>query len=291
MACKRNVPAFAALALLWHPVHAQTDVAEFIPASGWSLDYADDSCALRRSFVAGERSIYLEMRQYSPFAQLRITVASAQLNAASVDPQFQFGSDGTPQHYRLSAYGAYGEGMLGVSFYGSVIPEGVIADGEALTTAQYSARLDEREAAISGLRLENSFGEAVVLQTGSLGTPMQALRECMTNLVESWGAGTFLSDPGATMPEAINQTRWARLIQARAPTSLLGRSEPPVIVMRLLIDAEGVTTSCFVQQPVVDQIYEDFVCEAAMRGRHRPARDSAGNPVPSFRLVTIMYGR
>ena len=61
------------------------------PSSNWELDYAPDSCALRRTFGEGDRQTQLEMRRFSPSTTLQTTVATKAAKIARRSYRFRFG--------------------------------------------------------------------------------------------------------------------------------------------------------------------------------------------------------
>jgi len=64
-------------------VAQSSERAQMAPASPWSIDYAQDSCALRRSFAAGSNQMFLELRQFGPSASFEVTVASSTFRPSS----------------------------------------------------------------------------------------------------------------------------------------------------------------------------------------------------------------
>ena len=79
-ACSTPGPAWAA------------DPPELAPSSNWTLDYAEDSCALRRMFGQDKNQAYLELRRFEPGMGLQVTFASNRMrieNPASFSFRFE----------------------------------------------------------------------------------------------------------------------------------------------------------------------------------------------------------
>jgi hypothetical protein len=84
-----------ALALSAAPASAQTggEALQMAPASDWVMDYAADSCALRRAFEADGQRALLEMRQFGPGETFQVTVGSDTLSRTSRKPRVRFEPD------------------------------------------------------------------------------------------------------------------------------------------------------------------------------------------------------
>lgn len=112
----------AVMALAAMPV-APAAADELEPSGDWSLDYADDSCALRRTFGKGEDRVWLEIMQLAPWYPPRITIAGTDFGKkrkkAALDqtPILRFLPAGTEEQYGLFAFGDYGEELQGLAVY------------------------------------------------------------------------------------------------------------------------------------------------------------------------------
>ena len=72
---------------------AAEPLIEMAPSSrGWSI-YAEESCALRRTFGSGDQQIVLELRQFSPDPIFQITVASETLTRDGQSARVRFEPD------------------------------------------------------------------------------------------------------------------------------------------------------------------------------------------------------
>ena len=112
----------ALAAVLAAPAAGQ-DTLSLEPSGSWTLDYAVDSCALRRTFGGGESPAWLEIMQLIPGTTYRITVSSSGLPMSRQRaPAVRFLPDGAESSYDLAAYGDYGEGFEGVAFYAVILP-------------------------------------------------------------------------------------------------------------------------------------------------------------------------
>ena len=69
----------------------EADVLRLGPSSPWVMDYAEDSCALRRTFGEVGRQVTLEMRQFSPDSSIQFSIFSE--NIGTTTEWLRFGVD------------------------------------------------------------------------------------------------------------------------------------------------------------------------------------------------------
>ena len=261
---------------------------ELEPSSDWSLDYADDSCMLRRMFGEGEDKVWLEIMQLAPSAPARITVAGRDFPrkrrkaVLTQPPVLRFLPAGTEERYGLLAFGEYGEGLQGLAIYALLAPPGP-AGQEGKPYPGHSASSD-------AIELRGAFERDVVLKTGDLQRPLEAMRACMDDLAKHWDTATangiVLSQPPA--PRFLD--RWARPIMNSFPRGLLRFGGPVYIRARVIVGADGKVEQCRVIEPVVDTGYERRTCGIIQNeGEYEPARNAAGEPVRELYIQHIVY--
>ena len=254
------------------------------------LDYADDSCALRRTFGPEDEPTWLEIRQYSPRQNYRLTVASAQYDRRRrQDPVGTFLPGGEEFRDRMAAFGEYGEGMDGVVWHQPIVSRGDFLDAEGLfdDKTYREAELQRREV-VNSLQLGGVFNDVLILQTGKLSVPLAALDDCNADLMRHLGVVPF--DELAIQPEPVDLMDWGSKLMHSYPTAMLRSGIEGQIVLRLIVEAAGRPSACLVQEPVVDAEYEDFVCgELLTKGRFNPGRNAEGDPIRSMHSLTIVY--
>lgn len=64
------------------------------PSSEWIVDYADDSCALRRAFKVGDEQAILQLRQFAPGENFEVVLLSSTLTRTDKAPRVRFEPDG-----------------------------------------------------------------------------------------------------------------------------------------------------------------------------------------------------
>jgi hypothetical protein len=295
------VVAAAAAALL--PV-APASADELAPSGDWSLDYADDSCALRRTFGEGEDQVWLEIRQLAPSTPARITVASTDFprkrRKAALDqtPVLRFLPAGTEERYSLFAFGEYGEGIQGLALYAPFQSPPRPAEGAGVGvspagTPQYFRNgqpFAGHSSSSDAIELRGAFERDVVLQTGDLQRPLEAMRTCMDDLVKQWDVARASPVALSQPPAPRNLVTWAQPIMKSFPRGLLRFGSPAIIRARVIVGPDGKPEQCRIIEPVVDAKYEARTCGIILSdGEYEPARDAAGEPVRELFVQEIVY--
>lgn len=253
------------------------------------MDYADDSCALRRTFGGEDNRVWLELRQFAPGEEFLVTVGSASFKALKQTPKSRFEPGGPLREQYLAAFGAYGEGAEGLSFPDTLRPVR-LGENAASLRPWSEAERDEREKSITGLYLDHGFDRELILHTGELKKPMDAMRSCLDDLLAHWDIDPAIDRTLSARVLPRNQRRWATPIQSRFPTGLLYLGSNSRVTFRLIVNAEGKVEGCRVLRPVVDQRYEKTICDILLdRAEFEPARDADQQPVKSYYLLHVIY--
>ena len=276
------------VSLTAQPVLAQ-DRPELNPSSNWLLDYAEDSCALRRTFGEEGSKVLLEMRQFAPDNRLQLMVSSADMTYRDRRLSVQFLPDDTkPQRQDVTAVESddWGAGFL-LNTSVRVAP-----DGEAVNAAYWDpAERDEREAAITGIFVDNAFRSDLVLRTGSLAKPMKAMRECVDNLITHWGlepeTQRTLLRPAT--PKNYRETALA-LVKDGYPDGMVRTGEQTAMRIRMTVDENGKGTMCKAQLNLGNELFERTACGfLSDRLEFHPALDRNGEAVASYWTISIVY--
>ena len=294
------IPWLGVLAAAFATSAAAQDVLTLEPSGDWTLDYAEDSCALRRTFGGSESPAWLEIRQLAPGVTYRITVSSSGLPMSRRRaPDVRFLPGGAESSYDLAAYGDYGEGFEGVAFYAMIVPS---AD-EDVTEPANVAKDEQRgepefimneaviatEASTTAIEVRRAFDPPIVLKMGSLRRPMEAMRACMDDLVAEWDVD---ADKGTAIlpPVPRNTMSWAKPIMDFFPRGLVRFDGPSRVRARVIVGPDGKPEQCRVIEPVVNDEYDRRTCGVILKdGEYEPARDTEGNPVRQIHILDIVY--
>jgi hypothetical protein len=268
---------------------------ELAPSTDWSLDYADDNCALRRMFGEGEDRVWLEIMQLAPGTPARITVASTDFprkrRKAVLDraPTLRFLPAGTEDHYGLVAFGEYGEGLQGLAVYAAIQLPAAGPGGYNVLTAD-GKPLTGHSASSDAIELTGAFERDVLLRTGDLQRPLGALRSCMDDLAKHWNVATANGVALSQQPAPRNLNGWAQPIMKSFPRGLMRFGGPSYVRARVIVGADGKAEQCRIIEPVVDTDYERRTCGVILSdAEYEPARDTAGEPVRELFIQNIAY--
>ena len=269
-------------------VHAEEPLV-LKPIGRWLVDYADDSCALRRTFGSEAEPFWLEIRQYAPGDEFIATVASRTVNLGKLAPdlRYRFVPDGEVRKNNLVATTSYAEGSQGVVLLDSMRPESSFRSGDELAGWSDEAR-DERERALKGLHIELTGSPDFELETGELHEPMNAMRTCLDDLIQSWGMDPQIHRSLSQKAGLENASAVTYELSRKVPSSLVPKGT--TVMFRIIISEAGETESCNVILPAIEEGPEKDICELIRkRAVFTPARDASGNPVRSPEVFSVAY--
>jgi hypothetical protein len=258
------------------------------PTSDWSVDYAEDSCALRRAFGSGEDSAVLELRQVGPGESYELTIGSDTLSPARGTPRIRYGAD-EDWFEPHAAFALAADSWHGVRFGDSLRPVALKPTSEAAPPWPDAER-DARETAVNQLTLAGSFERDLTLKLGRMHAPMEAMRTCTRELVTRWGLDPTVQDTLSRPVIPIRQLDWARRTMEAYPIEMIRQNKSARLPIRLMVGADGQPTSCVASKGVADPAFETAACAGAMRyARFDPAIDANGQPVASYFITTVVY--
>ena len=267
---------------------AAPKVQTFAPLKSWNVDYADDSCALRREFVNGDDKVLFEMRQFSPGDMFSATAASTAFRRGSKPLRTRILPDDKPHDASAATALEYPNGLFGYSWNDSFIPIG--ADADKLRVIGSIPDRTAREKSIQGIELTAGLTRTIVLSTGEMSHPMDAMRKCTEELLTHWGIDAIAHRNLSRRVEAEGQQEWAKVIQEKYPGKMLVREQGGIVRVRLIVGTDGRPTSCHMQVRSQDPTFEKTACEGLMKAaRFKPALDATGKPIPSYFATSIFY--
>lgn len=260
------------------------------PSSNWHLDYADDSCRMSRDFGTGEQKTTFAVERYEPGDKFALLVAGNPLNAVkgklgqTFEAKLRFGPFEAEQTISVSP-ATLGDaiGIL-VASAALAAPAEDIAEG-----APWPTLSPEREAAVTQLRLNRIARQPIVLELGSMGKPMAALRACTDELLTHWGIDVALHANRSKVPvPAGNPGKWLR--SEDYPSAMLRNGNQGLVQFRLMVGADGKPTSCHIQRSTRPKELDDMVCHNLMRrARFTPALDAEGKPIASYFQSSVRF--
>ena len=290
--------------------HAADGPRILAPSSDWTLDFADERCSLIREFGEVDDKIHLQIDSYGPHPGYRVMIAGERVVGSDAAPLTEFRVSYSPdtreRDWMQMIVGKLG-GENAVSFGPAFLPDAPYVEDKPAALEQASGSDADRpsgdfERSVAHMTVEFRRGQPFRLATGNMAPPFAAMRQCIDDLVASWGIDPAehrtRSRPPALLelPEGYERVQvdledgrpgyTERQYQAIARAQARDRAGPLpragyVVPVRIMIDATGRSTACVVQVATADEAFRRSVCET-WAGPYRPALDAQGQPTASF---------
>jgi hypothetical protein len=279
---------------------ASQDRPGLAPSTAWTLDYADDSCALRRIFGEGEDQVYLEFRRFEPDLGLQTVIGSRRMKARQpVHFTYRFGNEADWQDVTgantvtLDTENAEFSGVLFNPRF-LVLPEYDELENDELAKFNYRQSHDLRAAesqaaaSVDSITLRGAFRQELTLQLGRLDAPIKALNQCIDELMTHWGIDVEAHKTLTRPAVPINLPEVGSMIDY--PPKMVRAEMQGVVNVRLAIDETGRITSCHIQMPLSDPEFEESSCVDVQHAiDFDPALDKDGTPIASYWVTKVNF--
>jgi len=294
---KNNLGVIALISIIASPsAHAAQPPLQLKQTSPWNVDYADDRCRLMRQFGEGDEKTYAIFDRYGPGERFRMTIAGKPVRTSvqNGEATIQFGPGEGEQ--QLGFYkGDLGE-YPALIFHSQVR----VAPPSATEQAMIDQRKDDegidlapvdpaRETAIKYLMVGKPLRRTLILETGAMRKPLEALGKCIDNLMTSWGIDVekhkMLSRAARPLTSPV---KW--VVSSDYPVNMLSAGQPAIVEFRMSVGADGTPASCHIQSTTRPKEFDKAVCGSLMRrARFSPALDAEGKPLVSFYRNTVRF--
>lgn len=285
---KRHL-ATASLAtmLVVGPVQAAKEPLVLEPTSPWSMDYAEDSCRLGRTFGSGPDGVFFYLERFAPSTEQFVVVAGKPLSAYENKPVGLRFSPDAPLRESTIFWGTHG------SFAPAVIAPTVDLvekpEGEPRTARMLAALSPEKEKIINAFEVLTGKNVALRLNLGSMGAAFKAMRQCTDELVTHWGLDAEVHRT-LTSPVIPKTSPGKWVTNDDYPSDAIRKGVQGVVPFRLIVGADGIPTACHVQRPTEPADFSAHACKLLLkRARFDPALDAAGKPVSSYYSSTFSF--
>ncbi len=280
----------AALAVLGSTPAQAADALILEPTSAWSVDARPESCALRRSFGTPDKEVVLELDNFSMGNALQVSLIGTEIEAAKSYPATSFLPDDQVKEQTGAFYFALSGGRKGFFFFDrSGLQRHSSADAQGISAPETGAP-HKREAEITGLLVSGAFQNEVILQTGAMSGPMDALRRCLANLAVSKGLNPKTLFNLSRLPSPKDPQKKLQKAFMQYPPELVRKNLSAPILVRALIDETGKAVSCEVKDVGQDKRFDKLVCGALMDVKsYDPALDADGKPVKAYYEALHVY--
>lgn len=279
-----------ALAVSHVAVAAPREPLRLAPSSPWRVHYDDDSCRMARTFGQGDTETFLIMDRYGPGDGFTLTVIGKPLASEAlrggrpVETKIRFGEAESEQIITAAPVGmGVQPGFVSASVSFADIPSDETAK---VWRPQITAM---REAAVNFIDITAPSNRRVVLETGSMGKPMDAMRACTDELLTHWGidVARHARRTEDAMP-ASDPGRWIK--SSDYPRDLVAQGRQAIVHFRMTIGTDGKPSACHIQRTTRSPKFDDAVCKAMMqRAKFTPARDEQGEPMVSYFRSSVRF--
>ncbi|MEQ5788222.1 TonB family protein [Erythrobacter sp. NFXS35] len=277
--------AFTALATA--PARAEPLVLN--PSTTWTLDYAEDKCRLIRKFGSGETEVELHIEQSGtgPFYNLALFGKPARKDVGDV-MRIAFGPNEGPSER------SYLGGRIKSSKTPFVMMHGIHLAPVARNADQGEFEVTEigpdRERAITSLTLTKGLRRPLQLQIESMEAPLNAMRACVADLIQTLKLDENGLAQIVTPPEPKNAMEFARFMQERYPPQQIRNEQGGTVAVQLTINDKGEATACQIAASDRPAVFDDAVCFGLMRmAEFEPAVGPDGKPRFSFWRTRVTY--
>lgn len=257
-------------------------------SSKWVVDYDNDACHLMKQFGTGDQVLLAKFTRYQPgdVFDLGLYGTPAKLPGPVATVRIDFGLAPQP----ISAAAVLGNaGDKPMMLFSSLRLDGYTWYSKDSRPLPAPAIAPEQEARVTAIVLRLPGNRAYRLESGELGKPLAALRECQANLLKHWGY-----DPAVQ----LSLVRPATPINS--PGSWLGSSDYPkkaldsgiqgMVQFRLDVSETGAVAGCSILFRTNPDEFADTTCKnIAKRAKLLPALDAKGAPVRSYYIQKVRW--
>lgn len=269
------------------------------PASKWVLDYAEENCRLARKFGQGDQQVTVVLDQFEPDDYFRILLvgplARTRHQTGPAGGTLRFGPSEAEAEFTAER-GTLGKQDALIILNAHRIAPLTKAEEKARDSARRrGVRFDAtplgsaREAAVTWFEIRKGLSRHLVLNTGPMSEPMEALRTCSWDTIRHWGLNVQ-QQKTLSRKVSLRTKPDSWLSSSDYPASMLGAGYQGLVTVRMIVDANGNPTTCRVQRSTQPKEFDDVVCASVRRNaRFEPALDAQGKPVPSYYVVTVRF--
>jgi TonB family protein len=164
------------------------------------------------------------------------------------------------------------------------------AASEALTAAMRKERENELVGTekIEGISLGKGFIEPLLVQTGSLRAPYEAMQKCLDDLLVSWKIDAVAH---RSLKQYALPTNFDALSKSFFyPLQAMATLQSGLVRYRLIVDPTGNVTDCKILGPGGTTPLGRETCRTMLgTAKFTPAQDAAGNPLRSFYVGQVNF--
>lgn len=280
------VGAFCSIGLAESACAASKQI-ELEPVTPWHVDWAENTCILRRAFGSKEDPVTLQIEQFGPEDGFTLLFAGKVFRPIRLNSRYtvDYGISGFKHKIDRALVGDMKDGSRMV-FVGK---SGFSREPHKPEDGHNTQFTPEIEKAIKKITISIPAGKEIVLKTGALDRPFAEMRKCTNQLIEEWGLDPEQQKKLLRKPQPTRSPgTW--LTSGDYPNVALSQGAQAIISFLLLVDEQGMPAKCEIQRSIVAKGFKDPTCDLLRkRARFDPALDASGKPVPSFYLNMVRW--
>lgn len=261
------------------------------PSTVWNVDYGEEVCALRRAFGTGDDELTLQISKFDTLPAMQLSLSGKKLHAEQSNYAVTVGfGPASLGKTEKSARAGLAADRTPILLFGDVTINASLKEPENLKPAESNAweppfqtvqQRNADELSANQLQVSQSGGSDFVLQTGPMLAPMNALRVCVDAMIKSWGLDPAEQARLRNRPKPTTTKAWLRTMDY--PPEMVRNSQQGVVNFRLMVEADGAVSGCFIQAGAGHKDFREVTCQLLKRrARLTPAIGSDGVPVRSY---------
>ena len=283
--------AFPIVALALAGTHIPAAAADKVPVSlarqgGWEIDYDTDACHIFGRFGQGKDETIVGITRYEPGNGFDLGLIGKPLQSRDPQTSIELGYGEAAPSWEMGMAGQAGSAKLPMLNITSQRLDGWHATSRedmppAVTPAQ--------EAAVRAITFKLRGEKRYRLETGSMAKPMEAMRACLADLMQSWGYDPAVQASLSRKARPLsNPVMWFRTNDFPINAAMMGHNG--LVQVRMDVDAEGKMAGCHVLRRTNPDEFAEITCEIlGKRARFSPALDAIGKPVKSFYMFKLHW--
>lgn len=263
-------------------------VIPLLRVSKWEMNYDVDSCHLMARFGSGNQDVILNITREQPGDGFDVLLFGKIFKFDEVDVPIElaFGPGGKVIKRSGIALTSGGPEKVPALRVSNLRLDGWIAK---LKDEQPPTLAPQVETSVTAITLRAASSKRYRLETGSLGLPLAAMRQCTASLIKSWGYDPAV-EAGLVVRATPTGNPSAWVVVGDYPGKAAWAGHNGLVHFRLDVDETGKPVGCRVLFRTNPDEFADRSCKALLqRAKFRPARDAQGEPVKSFYISTIRW--
>ena len=256
--------------------------------SKWEMNYDIDSCHLMARFGSGNQDVILNITREQPGDAFDALLFGKMFKYDELDMpiELDFGLGGKVIKRSGIALTAGGPDAVPALRVSNLRLDGWAAKSK---DEQPPALAQSVETSVTTITFRAASSKRYRLETGSLGPPLAAMRQCTASLIKSWGYDPAV-EAGLVRRATPTGNPAAWVVTGDFPSKALWAGHNGLVHFRLDVDETGKPVGCRVLFRTNPDEFADRSCKALLqRAKFNPARDAQGKPVKSFYINSIRW--